>query len=149
MESQEGFSAQGRDAAYDELFNRMDPGYVLSDQDRCVVDARQPDSRGQPSTFPRAYGRLPSEPPILSLTPPRHPPSSRRECLHSLLEEDERFRVSREIFRRSIKLWYPPLRGKTAMVMVDMQNDFVNGSLKVPDGAQAILSSNDLRARFK
>jgi hypothetical protein len=69
--------------------------------------------------------------------------------LHELLDYEDEEYVSREIFRRSIKLWYPPLRGKTALIMVDMQNDFVGGALPVPDGQIAIENSNDLRTRFK
>lgn len=46
---------------------------------------------------------------------------------------------------RSLKLWYPPLRGKTALIIVDLQNDFVTGTLPVNEGEQAVLGTNELR----
>jgi len=75
--------------------------------------------------------------------------SSDRECLHNLLDLDSDGRATRDLFRRSLKLWYPPLRGKTALIIVDLQNDFVTGSLKVGEGEQAIANTNALRKAFK
>jgi len=75
--------------------------------------------------------------------------SQDRKCLHALLDLDSDGRAARDLFRRSLKLWYPPLRGKTALIIVDLQNDFVTGSLKVGEGEVAIANTNELRKAFK
>ena len=71
--------------------------------------------------------------------------------IEELLDKDGSSRISMQELRESMNEWFPNMKergGKKALIVVDMQQDFITGTLPVPGGAEAVGAINALRKRY-
>ena len=71
------------------------------------------------------------------------------ELIRSLIDANHDGKVTLDELKKSLHDWLPVEGGRAALVVVDLQNDFLIGSLVVPGGVEAVTNTNELRKRFK
>ena len=67
----------------------------------------------------------------------------------SLIDANHDGKVNLDELKRSLREWLPVGGSRTALVVVDLQNDFLTGSLVVAGGEEAVDNTNKLREAFK
>ena len=71
------------------------------------------------------------------------------ELILSLIDANKDGKVSLQELKDSLRGWLPAGGSRTALVVVDLQNDFLTGSLVVAGGEEAVGNTNKLREAFK
>ena len=69
--------------------------------------------------------------------------------VHSLIDSNHDGKVSLEELKNSLRDWLPVEGGRSALIVVDLQNDFITGSLSVSGGIDVVRETNKLRNSFK
>jgi nicotinamidase/pyrazinamidase len=70
------------------------------------------------------------------------------ETIYSLIDKNHDGDVSLEELKQSLHDWLPIDGRRCALIVVDLQNDFLTGSLPVTGGEDAVLATNELRKKF-
>jgi nicotinamidase/pyrazinamidase len=71
------------------------------------------------------------------------------ETVWRLLDRMGEEKIDVDALKRGFRELLTHRTGKRALLLVDLQNDFVDGSLAVPDGYAAVTNSNALRHKFE
>mmetsp|Transcript_38530 Transcript_38530/g.79031 ORF Transcript_38530/g.79031 Transcript_38530/m.79031 type:complete len:422 (-) Transcript_38530:157-1422(-) len=89
---------------------------------------------------------------VLHFLDPSLPPEISREdkeLIRELIDKDRNNQISEEELFESLKEWIPTIGGgRRALIVVDLQNDFITGSLQVPNAIDAVHATNALRQQF-
>mmetsp|Transcript_51599 Transcript_51599/g.121081 ORF Transcript_51599/g.121081 Transcript_51599/m.121081 type:complete len:396 (+) Transcript_51599:171-1358(+) len=91
---------------------------------------------------------------ILQFLDPEFPKTRKLEeeemaVLRKLVDRNHDNQVTEEELWESLKEWVPAIGGgKRALVIVDLQNDFITGTLKVANAIEAVKKTNKLRGDF-
>jgi hypothetical protein len=70
------------------------------------------------------------------------------DMIYSLIDRNHDGSVSLDELKESLREWLPASGNQTALVVVDLQNDFISGTLAVTGAEEAVHATNKLRTAF-